>query len=120
MTHTLIITNFEKVKDGILSESQRWEIHVIFIRWVVLSLSLEKRTLSDGRGVSGGCWWSGRQGGQGQNILRQEEDGCALEPVGVLEWGGFEDVGLMGRMPPMGLVHLGIENQLSLVFLPWW
>ena len=27
----------------------------------------------------------GRQGGQGQNILRQEEDGCSLEPVDVLE-----------------------------------
>ena len=24
-------------------------------------------------------------GGQGQNMLRQEEDGCSLEPVGMLE-----------------------------------
>ena len=32
--------------------------------------------------------------------------------------GGFEDVDLMARMLPMGLVHLGIENQCSLVFLP--
>ena len=54
--------------------------------------------------------------------MRQEENMCSLEPVGVLELalfvgsseacvgGGFEDVGLMARMLPMCLMHLGREN----------